>query len=172
MADLVQVGVVVGAHGVRGAVRIKSFTAEPGAVGAYGPVEDEAGRRFALRVLSVGKVVTAALEGVGDRDAAEALKGTRLYVPRAALPAVADREEFYHADLIGLRAETAAGEAVGRVQAVHDFGAGDLIEIARDAGGSLMLPFTRQRVPAVDLAGGRVVVEVPAEVEARPEDRG
>lgn len=174
MADRLLVGVVVGAHGVRGAVRIKSFTADPGAVATYGPVEDdEGGRRFSLRVLSVGKgVVTAAVDGVGDRDAAEALRGTRLYVPRAALPATTDEDEFYHADLIGLAAVAADGGPVGRVSAVHDFGAGDVLEIARSSGEAIMLPFTRERVPLVDLAGGRVVVEVPAEIEARPEDEG
>lgn len=169
--DRVLVGVVIGAHGVRGALRLKSFTADPTAIGDYGPVEDEAGlRRFRLRVLGVGKdVVTASFDGVADRDGAEALKGTRLYVPRSALPAVEDEDEFYHADLLGLAVETTAGAGLGTVAAVHDFGAGPVIEVA--AGGTgMMLPFTRAVVPVVDLAGGRLVVEPPAEIEARPED--
>jgi len=170
-AERVVLGVVVGAHGVRGAIRLKSFTADPAAIGDYGPVEDEAGqRRFRLRVLAVGKdVVTVAIDGVTDRDGAEALKGTRLCVPRAALPATADEDEFYHADLLGLTVETAAGALLGKVAAIHDFGAGTMVEVTGTAGGSVLLPFTRAVVPVIDLAGRRLVVEPPAETEARPE---
>jgi len=158
-------GVVVGAHGVRGLVRIKSFTEAPGDIAAYGPLSDEAGARsFAVRVTGEAKgAILAAIAGVADRDAAEALKGTRLYVDRAALPVPVDAEEFYHADLIGLMAEDRAGRALGRVVAVHNFGAGDLLEIAPEGGQSLLLPFTKAAVPEVDLAGGRLVVEPPAE---------
>jgi len=156
---------VVGAHGVRGLVRIKSFTEAPGDIAAYGPLSDEAGARsFAVRVTGEAKgAILAAIAGVADRDAAEALKGTRLYVDRAALPVPVDAEEFYHADLIGLMAEDRAGRALGRVVAVHNFGAGDLLEIAPEGGQSLLLPFTKAAVPEVDLAGGRLVVEPPAE---------
>lgn len=158
------VGVIVGAHGVRGAVRVKPFTAEPASVAAYGPVEDEAGsRRFELRLVGEGKgVVIATLKGVEDRDAAEALKGLRLYVARAALPAP-DQEEFYHADLIGLEAVTRAGEPLGKVRAIHDYGAGDSIEIDLSAGGTLLVPFTKAAVPEIDLDGGRLVVDPPEE---------
>jgi 16S rRNA processing protein RimM len=158
------VGVIVGAHGVRGAVRVKPFTAEPAAVAAYGPVEDETGtRRFELRLVGEGKgVVIATVKGVEDRNAAEALKGLRLYVARAALPP-AEAEEFYHADLIGLDAVTLAGERLGKVRAVHDFGAGDSLEIAVEAGGTLLVPFTKRAVPEIDLAGGRLVVDPPEE---------
>jgi 16S rRNA processing protein RimM len=158
------VGVVVGAHGVRGAVRVKPFTAEPGAVAAYGPVEDEGGtRRFELRLIGEGKgVVVAKLAGVDDRNAAEALKGLRLYVPRAALPPP-EEEEFYHADLLGLEAVTRDGDRLGTVRAVHEYGAGDSLEIALGDGGTLFVPFTKAAVPAVDLAGGRLVVDPPEE---------
>jgi 16S rRNA processing protein RimM len=158
------VGVIVGAHGVRGAVRVKPFTAEPASVAAYGPVEDETGmRRFELRLVGEGKgVVIATLKGVEDRDAAEALKGLRLYVARAALPAT-EAEEFYHADLIGLEAVTRAGTPLGRVRAVHDYGAGDSLELDLPAGGTLFVPFTKEAVPEVDLAGGRLVVDPPEE---------
>jgi 16S rRNA processing protein RimM len=158
----VMVGVIVGAHGVRGAVRVKPFTAEPASVAAYGPVEDETGtRRFELRLVGAGKgVVIATLKGVEDRNAAEALKGLRLYVARAALPAPAE-EEFYHADLIGLEAVTRAGTALGRVRAVHDFGAGDSLEIALGDGGTFLIPFTKAAVPEIDIAGGTVVVDPP-----------
>jgi len=160
----VLVGVIVGAHGVRGAVRVKAFTAEPAAIAAYGPVEDEAGtRRFELRLIGEGKgVVVAKLAGVDDRDAAEALKGLRLYVPRAALPAPGE-EEFYHADLLGLAAVTREGTRLGVVRAVHEYGAGDSLEIELGDGGTLVVPFTKRAVPEVDLAGGRLVVDPPEE---------
>ena len=160
-------GVIAGAHGVRGLVRIKSFTAAPRDIAAYGPLEDEAGtRRFEVAVKSETKgLVLAALAGVGDRDAAEALKGTKLYVERAALPPPEDEEEYYHADLIGLRAETPDGQSLGRVVAVHNFGAGDLLEIAPEVGSTLMLPFTKTAVPAVELAAGRLVAEVPEDAD-------
>jgi 16S rRNA processing protein RimM len=163
------VGVIVGAHGVRGAVRVKPFTAEPASVAAYGPVEDETGsRRFELRLVGEGKgVVIATLKGVEDRNAAEALKGLRLYVARAALPAPGE-EEYYHADLVGLEAVTPAGTPLGRVRAVHDFGAGDSLELALAAGGTLLVPFTKAAVPEIDLAGGRLVVEPPEERLASP----
>ncbi len=169
--DRVCVGAIVGAHGVRGAVRVKPFTEDPAGIAAYGPVEDEAGeRRFRLKVLGVAKgVVNAAIQGVADRNAAEALKGTRLYVPRDALPAPAE-DEFYYADLIGLRAELADGTVFGRVRGVFDFGAGDVLDVALPDGRVEMLPFTKAVVPVVDVAGGRVVVAPPETIEARPED--
>lgn len=159
------VGVITGARGLKGEVRVKSFTARPADVGAYGPLADEAGTRT-LRLTVTGPAkdaVIARVEGVADRDAAEALKGTRLYVDRDALPEPGE-EEYYHADLIGLRVER-AGEAGtwGTVKAVHDFGGGALLDIERPDGASLMVPFTRAAVPEVDIAGGRIVVEPPAE---------
>lgn len=166
-------GAVAGAHGVQGAVRVKPFTAEPEAVGAYGDVSDEAGtRRFSLKVLGVNKgMVIARLSGIDDRDAAEALRGLRLYVSRDALPEP-EEDEFYHADLIGLVAETEAGQPFGQVRALYDFGAGDVIEIVPAAGGQpVVLPFTREAVPVVDLHGGRIVV-VPPEGLAKAGPRG
>lgn len=163
-------GVMVGAHGVRGLVKVKSFTEDPGDVAAYGPVSDESGgRQWRLAVVgpAPGKsadVVLARVEGVTDRDAAQALHGVRLYVERAALPAP-EAEEFYHADLIGLRVEDAAGEVLGSVRAVENHGAGDLLVVERADGPELLLPFTRAAVPQVDLPGGRLVAEPPVEVE-------
>jgi 16S rRNA processing protein RimM len=156
------VGAIAGAHGVQGAVRIKSFTADPSDVARYGPLEDEAGeRRFSLRLAGNAKgVVIARLKGVADRNQAEALRGMRLYLPRAALPAPGD-EEYYHADLIGLEAALADGTLIGRVRAVHDFGAGDTLEIERPAGPAAMVPFTRAIVPVVDLGAGRLVLDPP-----------
>jgi 16S rRNA processing protein RimM len=164
------VGVVAGPHGVGGAVRVKSFTADPADIGAYGPVCDEAGlRRFGIRVLGLQKgVVLAKLEGVATREAAEALKGLRLHVERDRLPPP-EAEEFYHADLVGLTAALADGAAFGRIAAIWDFGAGTSLEIERPGGGAVMVPFTRAAVPVVDLAAGRVVVDPPAGLLERPE---
>lgn len=157
-------GVVGAPHGVRGAVRIKSFTDEPEAIAGYGALEDESGaQRFTLRVIGAAKgdgMVIATLSGVADRDRAEALRGLRLYAPRSALPAPAE-DEFYHADLVGLAAELDDGSTLGTVIAVHDFGAGDIIEIAREEGQPVLVPFTRAAVPVVDTAGGKVVIDPP-----------
>jgi 16S rRNA processing protein RimM len=160
---------MVGAHGVRGLVKVKAFTAEPADVVAYGPLSDEGGsRRWRLEVVgpAPGKaegVVLARVEGVKDRDAAQALHGVRLYVERAALPAP-DEEEFYHADLIGLRVEDGDGRNLGTVRAVENYGAGDVLDVAGPDGQSFLLAFTRAAVPLVDLAGGRLVAAPPDEV--------
>jgi len=158
-------GVVGAPHGVRGAVRIKSFTDAPEAIAGYGALEDESGaRRFTLCVVGMAKgegMLIATLSGVGDRDRAEALRGLRLYLPRAALPPTAE-DEFYHADLVGLTAALGDGTPLGMVIAVHDFGAGDMLEIGRDVGGPVLVPFTRAAVPVVDLAARRVVLDPPA----------
>ena len=159
-------GIVGAAHGVRGAVRIKSFTAEPAAIAGYGALEDESGtRHFTLKVVGSAKgdgMVIAKLSGVADRERAEAVRGLRLYAPRTVLPATGDEDEFYHADLVGLAALLEDGTRLGSVIAVHDFGAGDMLEIGRDAGQPVLVPFTRAAVPVVDLDGRRVVVAPPA----------
>jgi 16S rRNA processing protein RimM len=156
------VGIITGAQGVQGAVRVKSFTADPEDVARYGPLEDETGeRRLALRLVGSAKgVVIARLAGIENRDRAEGLRGLRLYLPRAALPPTAD-DEYYHADLIGLEAALADGAVLGHVRAVHDFGAGDTLEIERPVGPPVMVPFTRAIVPVVDLAAGRLVLDPP-----------
>lgn len=161
---MVCLGIVTAPHGVRGEVRIRSFTERPEDVVAYGELWDEAGKqrfRASCRGMVRGAVV-AVLEGVEDRDAAERLRGFRLCVPRDRLPPAAD-DEYYHADLIGLRAELVAehgGEAqpLGVVSAVDDFGAGPVLEIAIQGKPPVMVPFTREVVPVVDLAGGRVAI--------------
>ena len=157
-------------HGVRGEVRIKSFTADPMALANYGALTSEDGARtFEIEALRPAKeVVIARLAGVADREATEALRNLRLYVPRDRLPA-ADADEFYYADLIGLAAVDADGTAIGTVAALHNFGGGDLIEITSETGGpSVLLPFTKAVVPEVDIAGGRVVVDPPAEAADEP----
>lgn len=169
MPTRVRVGEIVGVHGVRGLVRLRSFTEDPAAVAAYGAVEDEAGRRkFAIRLQSAAKGVwIAKVEGVDTREAAEALKGVGLFIDRARLPEP-EEGEFYHADLIGLRAERADGGELGTVLAVHDFGAGTMLELRPPEGQTVMVPFTLAAVPVVDVAGGRLVVEPPEEVVVEP----
>ena len=162
MGPRVCVGVIVGVHGVRGAVRIKSFTEEPADIGFYSPVEDETGtRKIRLKVTGEVKgLVVATLEGVADRNAAEALKGTQLWVSRERLPRTGE-DEFLYADLIGLVVEGPDGQRLGTVKAVNDFGAGDVLDIALEPRGGLMVPFTKAAVPVVDVQGGRVVVIPP-----------
>ena len=158
------VGRILGAHGVRGIVRVQSHTASPDDLAAYGTLSDAGGtRRFALTVTGhVRGLVLARIDGVDDRDAAEALRGTDLHVDRAALPPT-EGDEYYHVDLLGLRAESEAGTALGRVSAIHDHGAGPIVEIQPPDGPSTLVPFTREHVPAVDIAAGRMVVAPPEE---------
>jgi 16S rRNA processing protein RimM len=156
-------GHIGAAHGIRGEVVLQSYTAEPADITSYGPLSDETGRRtFVVEsVRSSGKGLIARIAGVTDRDAAEALRGTRLYVDRAQLPEVAE-DEYYHEDLIGLAAVLETGEPFGKVVAVQNFGAGDLIEIAPvGSSQTVLVPFTRACVPEVDIAAGCVVVTPP-----------
>ena len=154
------------AHGVRGAVKLWTFTEDPFAVKDYGPLSTKDGaRQFEVTSAREAKdhlVVT--IKGVATRDEAERLNGIELYVPREKLPATED-DEYYHADLIGLAAETTVGVTLGRVIAIHNFGAGDIIEIAPPSGATLLLPFSNAVVPTVDIPGGRVVIELPEEIE-------
>jgi 16S rRNA processing protein RimM len=147
-------------HGVRGEVRLHSFTADPTAIASYGPLETEDGRVFKIESLRPAKhALVARLSGVADRDAAERLANTKLYVPRERLPEPAEADEFYHADLIGLRAVDCAGRECGTVVAVHNFGAGDLIELRpADGAQTELLPFDSVTVPEVNLRTGTIVV--------------
>ncbi len=155
------VGALAGAWGVQGAVRLKSFCAVPEAIGNYAPLLTEDGRSFAVTLVRpLSGAFAAKLSGVATREAAEALKGTRLYVPRDRLP-VLGNDEYYHADLIGLRVFDTGGAEIGTVRAVLDHGAGDLVEIARPGAEALLLPFTREAVPTVDPAAGRMVIDPP-----------
>ncbi len=161
--NLVLLGRIAGAHGIRGEVLIKTFTHVPEAIGAYGPLGDKSGARtFEIQsVRATAKGVVARLRGIADRNAAEALKGVELYVERERLPAAADGE-FYHADLIGLAAVDSAGKPVGEIVAVHNFGAGDLIEVRLVGSGKTeLVPFTDDAVPEVDIAARRAVVVLP-----------
>ncbi len=174
MAAPICVARIGAAHGVRGAVKLWTFTEDPLAVQHYGPlVTKDGARRFEVTSAreAQGHLV-ATLKGIATREEAERLNGIELYVGRDQLPATGE-DEYYHADLIGLAAVNAAGEPLGRVIAIHNFGAGDIIEIVPPHGATMLLPFTNAVVPSVDLAGGRVVVELPAEIDGdKPEDAG
>src|ERR1700744_3928518 len=154
------------AHGVRGAVKLWTFTEDPLAVQRYGLLSTKDGaRQFEVTHVREAKDhLVATLKGIATRDDAERLNGLELYVAREKLPAT-DDDEYYHADLIGLAAVTAANASIGRVVAIHNFGAGDIIEIAPPQGSTLLLPFTNAVVPSVDLAAGRVVIALPAEID-------
>jgi 16S rRNA processing protein RimM len=169
--DRVCVAVVATAHGIQGALKLRTFTERPENVAAYGPVYDRDGRRlFQLRVIGATRGgVLALAEGIADRHAAEALRGVELFVPRAALPELGE-DEFYQTDLEGLLALRTDGSRLGVVRALDNFGAGDVIEIEAEDGRRFSLPFDRRTVPEVDLEGGRLVVEPPAELagEQRP----
>ncbi|WGD52772.1 ribosome maturation factor RimM [Bradyrhizobium sp. CB1650] len=171
MPALVCVARIGAAHGVRGAVKLWTFTEDPFAVRRYGPLVTKDGKRqFEVAQAREAKDhLVATFKGVTTRDEAERLNGIELYVAREKLPAT-DEDEYYHTDLIGLPAVTTTGEALGRVIAIHNFGAGDIIEIAPPKGTTLLLPFSNAVVPEVDLAGGRVVIALPQEIEG--EDQG
>jgi 16S rRNA processing protein RimM len=157
------VGALAGAFGVRGEVRLKSFCAEPEAVATYGPLHTEDGGRYFEVTLTrpIPGGFAARLSGVATREAAEALKGARLYAERERLPALPD-DEFYHADLIGLSVQDTGGAPLGEVVAVHDHGAGDLLEVRlKGSKATVLLPFTLEAVPTVDLAARRIVADPP-----------
>ena len=166
-AGLVLLGVIASAHGIRGEVKIKSFTGNPADVGAYGALTAIDGRKLELSRLRAGKddLVIASVAGVNDRNQAEALRGLKLYIPRARLPAPAP-DEYYHADLIGLAAVDAAGAVLGSVKDVLNFGAGDILEIVPPGGGeSALYAFKSGTIVSVDLAGMRIVLAPPDEAE-------
>jgi 16S rRNA processing protein RimM len=166
MAAQICVARIGAPHGVRGAVKLWTFTEDPLAVKRYGQLAAKDGaRQFEVTHARKAKGhLVATLKGIETREDAERLNGIELYIPRDKLPDT-DSDEYYHADLIGLAAVNAANEPIGRVIAIHNFGAGDIIEIAPPHGATMLLPFTNEVVPTVDVAGGRVVIELPAEIE-------
>ena len=166
MTALVCVARIGAAHGVRGQVKLWTFTEHPFAVKDYGPLTTKDGaRQFVVTGARQARDhLVATLKGVATRDEAERLNGLELYVPRAKLPETEDGE-YYHADLIGLAAVTTGGEPLGKVVAIHNFGAGDIIEIAPPGGATMLLPFSNAVVPTVDIAGGNVIIDPPAEIE-------
>ena len=159
---------IIGPHGLKGEVKVKTFTEASAALGQYGALHLKDGRKLFVKHVNAvkpGEAIVAFID-VGDRNAAEALKGEELFVSREALPPL-EGQEFYHADLVGLRAEDEEGRIIGTVKAIHNFGAGDVIEIAQADGDTVLLAFTRENVPAIEVEKGRITVAVPEEVEAQ-----
>jgi 16S rRNA processing protein RimM len=168
MSSDILLAAVIAPHGLKGEVRARLFTSAAEKLGAYGALHTRDRRVLnvaSARDLKRGEAIVS-FKGIADRDAAEALKGAELFVSRGALPAL-DETEFYHADLVGLSAYDAEDRLLGHVSVIHNYGAGDVIEIARDDGDSVLLAFTRENVPVIDILGRRIVVAVPEEVEAR-----
>lgn len=166
MRSGVLLAAVIGAQGLKGEVKAKIFTATPDALPRYGALHDAKGRTYEITAFRPGKPGEAviAFKGVTDRNAAEALKGTELFLARDKLPKT-DSEEFYHADLLGLEAFDSEARLVGKVAAIHNFGAGDVVEITRSDGDSVLLAFTRETVPVIDIPGGRIEIAVPEDDE-------
>ena len=168
MSGRIRVARIGAAHGGRGEVKLWPFTQDPMAVADYGPLETEDGaRRFEIETLRAAKDhLVARLKGIGDRDAAETLRNTDLFVSRDKLPPIDEDDTYYHADLVGMAAVSPDGVPLGNVTAIHNFGAGDLIEIATTAGGEpLLLPFTETTVPNIDMALRQVTVVLPSVIE-------
>ena len=161
-SELICVGAVTGARGIKGDIRIKSFTADPEAIASYGPLYDKAGSQtFDLRVTGQAKgQLVGRIKGTADRTAAEKLKGLQFFVPRDSLPSPQD-DEFYVTDLIGLRAEDVEGNTLGTISSVDNFGAGDVLEIVGKVSGGLMVPFTKAAVPRIDIQEGLVIIDPP-----------
>lgn len=161
-SELICVGAVTGARGIKGDIRIKSFTDDPHDIGTYGPLYDETGTKtFDLKITGQAKgLLVGRIKGTKDRNEAETLKGLQLFVPRDVLPAP-DEDEFYFSDLIGLRAEDVEGNFLGTIQSVDNYGAGDVLEIVGEVKGGLLVPFTKAAVPRVEISEGRVIIDPP-----------
>lgn len=160
--DLICVGAIGAARGLRGELRVKSFTADIEALGDYGPLTDETGTKtFEVKVVGQQKgLVVVRIKGVNDRDAADALKGQTLFIERSRLPKT-EEDEFYFSDLLGLKAELTDGAPFGDVVEAEDYGGGPFLEVATPGHGRVLVPFTKACVPVVDIAGGRVVIDPP-----------
>lgn len=159
----IPMAVIGAAHGIKGEVRVKSFTADPLGLGAYGPLHDKAGRTFEIAAIRPsGTVVVVRFKGISDRNAAEALAGTELFIDRSALPDDGEADEFYHADLVGLAVKDDAGAVVGKVDAVHNFGGGDILEITLQGRKGVFIPFTLAAVPEIAVGAGFVRIDPAA----------
>jgi len=159
----IQMAVIGAAHGIRGELRVKTFTGDPLALGDYGPLYAKDGRAFeVIDIRPANTVVVVRFKGVNDRNAAEALAGTELFIDRAALPEEGEDDEFYHADLVGLTVQDETGEAIGKVSAIHNFGAGDILEVTVGGRKGVLIPFSRSAVPEVSISGGFVRIDPAA----------
>ena len=159
----IQMAIIGAAHGVRGEVRVKTFTGDPMALGDYGPLRDADGRAYTVAALRPAKnVLVVRFRELASREAAEAATGTALYIDRSALPDDLDDDEFYHADLIGLAVRDETGAEIGRIAAVQNFGGGDIVEIALSGKGTVMVPFTLAAIPEISVKGGFARVDTVA----------
>jgi 16S rRNA processing protein RimM len=159
----IQMAVIGAPHGVRGELRVKTFTGDPLALGDYGPLYSRDGRSLeVLDIRSAKTVVVVRFKGVNDRSAAEALNGTELFIDRSALPDDGEEDEFYHADLIGLAVKDETGASVGKVMAVQNFGGGDILEITHAGKKGVLVPFTEAAVPEIDIKAGFVRIDTLA----------
>ncbi|QDC01434.1 ribosome maturation factor RimM [Mesorhizobium sp. 8] len=167
----IQMAVVGAAHGIKGEVRVKTFTGDPLALGDYGPLYAKDGRAFEmLDIRPAGTVVVVRFKGVTDRSAAEALTGTELFVDRSALPDDDDEDDFYQADLIGLDVRDDKGAAIGKVVAVQNFGGGDILDLTLGHAKGVLIPFSKAAVPEVSVAGGYIRVDPVAAGLVEDED--
>jgi len=168
--DPVQLAVIGAAHGTRGELRVKTFTGDPMALADYGPLYDVTGRPFEVLDIRPAKtVVVVRFRGVNDRNMAEALNGTTLFIDRSQLPRDLDEDEYYHSDLIGLEAIDAEGNRHGKVSAMFDFGGGDLLELTIPGKRPMLIPFTMLAVPHVDLKAGHIIID-PASAGLIPDE--
>jgi 16S rRNA processing protein RimM len=169
----VLMAVIGAAHGIRGELRVKTFTADPLALGDYGPLSARDGRVFEVAgIRPQGNVVVVRFEGVGDRNTAEALTGTELFIDRSALPGELEEEEFYHADLVGMTVLDENGMEIGKVSAVQNHGAGDILEIKGPGLDAVLVPFTKAAAPSVDIASRRIRIDTIAAGLAEDGDEG
>jgi len=167
----IQMAVIGAAHGIKGELRVKTFTGDPLALADYGPLYAKDGRAFEIAAIRpANEVVVVRFKGVADRNAAEALTGTELFVDRSALPDDGDEGEFYHADLVGLQVRDETGAPVGKVFAVQNYGGGDILEIQYQGRKGVLIPFTQAAVPVVDVSGGFVTIDTVAAGLVNDED--
>lgn len=167
----IQMAVIGAAHGIKGELRVKAFTGDPLALADYGPLYAKDGRAFEIAAIRpANEVVVVRFKGVNDRNAAEALTNTELFVDRSALPDDGDEGEFYHTDLVGLAVRDENGEPVGKVFAVQNFGGGDILEIQYQGRRGVLIPFTKAAVPVVDISGGFVGIDIVAAGLVEDED--
>jgi len=159
----IQMAVIGAAHGIRGELRVKTFTGDPLALGDYGPLYAKDGRAFeVIDIRPANTVVVVRFKGVNDRNAAEALAGTELFIDRSALPDDGEADEFYHADLVGLTVKDETGATIGKVSAIHNFGADDILEVTVDGRKGVLIPFSQAAVPEVSVAGGFIRIDAAA----------
>ena len=162
MSEELCLGVIIGPHGIKGAVRVKSFTEKPESIAEYGTLHDKYGKSFDLQLEGQSKgALIVSIKGMTTRTQAEVLKGTELFIKRKVLPHT-DDEEYYHADLLGLYVYNRDGKKMGVVKAIHNFGAGDIVEVMiAETENTVLIPFNNNTVPEIDFVKQEMIVEIP-----------